>query len=880
MSMAGSIDMLEGGWTPLYKVLNALVIFPFNPLIQDGHQKPLQIGDDVYCFEVFHGHLGAASTWYRGYVVKQHPFVSMQSQSRASEDNVSVGIFPAAHLHIKEEVNFPGVQGSLDSKPMDSPELSQMARRMDPLQEEDEDMNSPPLLGSPKFSNSNGHLDSRSFNPCNASPPENTSSTWSSPELYISKSSNVQSRSPSASLNGTSHSATKSIPPFLAPANVDTSTSNHTESLIDETAAAIREWSELLFKHLDGCDYMLFGKVKRLIDLTHAGRRQLLSGQLSTEELQSTRTELVALLAKGNALQGLGVIVRHSKTGATIDSTQSNNMSGLELFSNTISMAYSSATPNTSKVGGNTQHQLFPLRDGKTSGSRDSTEPLAASSHLNHLLLDVKAFVANPCLSDETCELYFSIFNKTQMRFLSEDFCIIVNANGTPLDPARIGKLTALFRDLTDNDVGDDLFLVCRIVKNGRLKSLPTQSSTSSLALSPSMSNSSDHASQQPQSLTAPSSMLRTASNGTETVRRPFGCAVLSLSSIFAGSDETSIPHNRHGELQMPIFVPISEAIFSTLHEDIILSRTKEFEKSPKATCVTISLTAMHGKFNIVMRQHANQLQHAAVTNRLTFPDVIEPEEVTRNDLYIKLWSGDFSQASSSGGNFGSIRSIRGLQPMASGGSANSHGKSIEVAVQVRSDDGSSIPACIGRGSGEPYTSLFQSVVYKANATPSVLSLSLIGVRLSWYSQDCVAFGELFKIDIAPSLMATSHLFFTFRDRSSKVKSLAQIDADKPFAFAYLPLFRSENAFLSDGAHSLALFRYTSDAIHPSVYLTPANSHGKKGISPLQPLRDSIVIRSFLCSSESCTFLDLPGKINSYLLILLDSLLHTKSSLA
>ena len=64
--------------------------------------------------------------------------------------------------------------------------------------------------------------------------------------------------------------------------------------------------------------------------------------------------------------------------------------------------------------------------------------------------------------------------------------------------------------------------------------------------------------------------------------RRPFGCAVLELSQLSKMTTDTSNVSSTK-EYSMPIFVPIHEAAFSTLHQDLVENRTKEFEKSTRS---------------------------------------------------------------------------------------------------------------------------------------------------------------------------------------------------------------------------------------------------------------------------------------------------------
>lgn len=114
--------------------------------------------------------------------------------------------------------------------------------------------------------------------------------------------------------------------------------------------------------------------------------------------------------------------------------------------------------------------------------------------------------------------------------------------------------------------------------------------------------------------------------------------------------------------------------------------------------------------------------------------------------------------------------------------------------------------------------------------------------------------------------MQECHLFFTLRNRRERQSSSGTIspggssptNAEKPFAFGYLPLFGRDGAFLSDGSHRLILYRYEAQWAVPSTYFEgPSTSQGAAtSLVPaalakaLVPLRDSVTVRSFLCSTR------------------------------
>jgi dedicator of cytokinesis protein 3 len=211
----------------------------------------------------------------------------------------------------------------------------------------------------------------------------------------------------------------------------------------------------------------------------------------------------------------------------------------------------------------------------------------------------MRAFVATPCAKGEFAELYFSLFNKSENRFLTEEFCAILNHNGVlARDPAATKPVSTLFTELAPQEVQDSIFLVCRIVRKGAMRmsadpsglfnprgpsrsrfrgdatstgySIETGITTSGTITLPLSALDLDESQQVPvQPSNAPG------------FRRPFGCAVLELSQLSKmTADSSNVSSTK--EYSMPIFVPIHEAAFSTLHQDLVENRTKEFEKSTR----------------------------------------------------------------------------------------------------------------------------------------------------------------------------------------------------------------------------------------------------------------------------------------------------------
>jgi dedicator of cytokinesis protein 3 len=263
---------------------------------------------------------------------------------------------------------------------------------------------------------------------------------------------------------------------------------------------------------------------------------------------------------------------------------------------------------------------------------------------------------------------------------------------------------------------------------------------------------------------------------------------------------------------------------------------------------IAVSVKVFHGNAQTIVKENTSLLLDAPLTLRLGFPDVVFPGE-DRNELYIKLWSGDFPSSTNNAAR-------RSVSPFVRG-SGSFTTSNIQVTIEVRDNTGKIVENVISQGSSEPNVSQFHSLVFLRNNQPT--------------------FGELIKLTLPWVELPPWHLFLTFRYRSSSTKStkiLGGETGDKPFAFAFLPLFPDGRAFLEDGSHTLVLFRADRlSLITPDMYLraTPWLLPGERQEHldlPVElqrmapPIRDVLVIRSSLCSTRHTQNLVLSGLLN------------------
>ncbi|ORX40680.1 hypothetical protein BD324DRAFT_654448 [Kockovaella imperatae] len=893
------------------------------------YEVSLDIGDEFFAFEEYRCLVeedGRGELWYRGYIVQSvslanlMPLITTTNPAGTAipprpEPSVLIGIFPASCVYVRHDASMD--DGSLTAAYEAAVKKAQELDRdrgngrptgfalgtgfsgdMDTVKEEDEE-------GSP------GDGEVQRTPEIGIVPLEIAEKPAEGPDAAIQQDISATTndgRRKSLTLIGGTPGTTptraprpkslilekrktidglqeKDQPPLPRLTAGDSTLAGQLYPLVDEIACAIRDWYQRLPTYLVNRDYRLFTTVVQHIDALWLGRRQLLSQTLSGDELARVRRECVSRLVKCNVAQGLEVIVRSLEDGSVTVTEKDRAFSGatwaggINLYIQQLQLAYIDLIPLDTLFGRSSRlFEGLPLasdaRSQRFSLAAAKARPLALGQALDaplgvyhHVLLDVRAFIANPCAPGETAELFFSLFNAKENRFITEEFCLILNHLGSPARDStqRLGRLRTLFTDLKPEDIGPSVYLICRLVRNGALK---MRSDAQAGTLESQYRNVNAAASRQSQTLLSDRNTMRgipsisetvtddsfsitsgfaghrtttTHTNGTTTTpspsmsdgrpsfRRPLGCAVLEMppiSKLLSEDDgKAGIVPGTGSEYTMSIHLPRDEATFATLHEDLIRQRSKEFSKSGRAEAIVVSLKVLRGSAPRLAREHPSLLQEVPFSSRLSFPDVVLPN-TDRNDLYVKLWSASFFPSPTSSG--GSIR-VRRPSP------AVNHGN-VQVSLEVRKSDGTALPDIMfSGGSGEGPVRQYHSLVFQQNDTPT--------------------FGELVKIALPGRSAPDCHLFLTFRSRTATQRQGRDDsqELEKPFAFAYLPLL-SNTSCVQDGSHDLILYRLEKNLQPaPNVYLgspfSDASTHGVVTSKTLTPLRDRMMLRTYLCSS-------------------------------
>ncbi|KAH7888385.1 hypothetical protein F5I97DRAFT_2002325 [Phlebopus sp. FC_14] len=904
--MGSATAQRKGIWEPLPLIVYGYAVHPLSPNKRDtriSSRRPmstitegsndeagvhrdvvsLEVGDEVYAFEKYTPRgKEVEGVWYRGYVVctaRRPPltwsnFSDPSTSTKVAVKNeepqqVFIGIFPASHIFVRDELSdaegrLPDLATSLSSSAnagQTAPSgashaadyLAQWKRERANSGPEPPHLREREHAGERDRERDRDHLEDERKSFKLPPPPDQAKSSRAAKTVYPAS---IYSTAPSSEVS-------KPLPPRPSLKPGDDTASGSTQPIIDEIASALREWHGLMFIYLARRDYGLFHTVKAHIEALHLGRRQLLAQTLSAEETIALRRECVLRLVSGNMVQDLDIIVRHPTWGALVTVDVEGEIdprswvSAVRMYAMQTALAYMNASnenPNASKhtIGQadynsstpvpTPAHSAFPDATRRRTSSRlvgslsssstfgGSTAKTSAAKFY-HIFLDLRAFVATFCAPGETAELFFSIYKHSDSpRFVTEDCCVVLNHNGAVIREGSSGmRARTLFTDIAQSDAQDALFLVCKIIRNGAVKMASSMSSGApgSDAFGRRPSESSISIGEASATARGPGLSYNSGSVGeTMNYRRPFGCAVLELTQLSKMLSESSdvSPMREH---TMPIYVPANEALFSMLHQDIIANNSKEYEKSPRAKMLAVSVKIFHGDASTIIRENMSFLQDIPTTLRLGFPDVVFPGDF-RNELYIKVWSGNFPTSYASSARLSMVNFAR----------PGPTSQNVQVTIEVRDSSGNVVERVISIGAGEPYVTQFHSMVFARNNQPT--------------------FGELIKLQLPFHGVPDWHLFFTFRNRTGN----RALGVDRPFAFAFQPLFPGKGAFLEDGSHTLVLYRADRmSQITPEMYLSsspwvlPGQRPDQVAVSPeLQrlapPLRDTLIIRSSLCSTK------------------------------
>ncbi|KAI0102392.1 SH3 domain-containing protein [Nemania sp. FL0031] len=795
-------------WQPLPRIAFAVATYPFQTKVEN--ELPLEIGDDLYIIEET-----PDGEWLRGYLLAPPSLLAglTSVKGQTLEARVFSGIFPRSCVEIREVLGDGDGGETQDGNASLNGSDQNTSRRCSDS-------------GKSGIISNNGKRDQDVDDRRTRSREQSRSNHEISQHIRISR-------------NGGSNSPSQKPPapvPMLRMGD-ETPTSIN-EPLIDEIASCLREWHSTNFHELLLTrQYTKLESVSQLIQTIDLARRQLLHSLLTDREAAALREKTVWDLVRGNKLCGGEVIVR--------DPAQRGKV----------------------LVGDDSVIDITRLQS-VMSLLEEPPLPYVESTSLHHLMIDVKSFAGS---SNEPATLDLYLVSKSiggSLTTLSETYTVEVPPGGIMGSMARDAQMRTLFTDLTSADIGEgpsadsELFLVVKVRAPQQIIATKPSSRSGSFG----QSNTS-YSKDKPSSSTGPKASRRSlmwgstrsafSRGGTKldalsehpderlhsgNIPTRDGAAPPSTAGSLSGrasaeaSQQIQIAANRlvgvgvlnlkpvmkeegDAERVITIWSPSptanSERLESikgwdNLVRDMLDSESGHYEKSRRAERLLVHLKSFnHSDADILIKSTPTLLSAINKTNKMGFSGA--PTK-PRSDIYVTINEALLARQNLLSRYGGSATSI----------SSNMLGNNLVVSVNVRRQSGERIDSCIFPSSNShPFTTWTSFAVQRGERWSQTLRLS-----------------------ITPSDVMTSHIVLT-------VSELPHT----PFAMAYLPLW-SNQAFMSDGLHSLLLYRiddYTQSAqpdatgkggylsLPPSARLDPSEVTG-----PLAVLR----VESYLCSTR------------------------------
>nr|XP_058959333.1 dedicator of cytokinesis protein 1-like [Pocillopora verrucosa] len=391
------------------------------------------------------------------------------------------------------------------------------------------------------------------------------------------------------------------------------------EALVEELTSVLREWGAMWKQVYLRKEDRLFHEVRNLMLELMDWRKQILAKALPKDQLRQLKQRVTQTIDYGNRTLGLDLVVRDPE-GNIIDP---DSTGAIQLYRRHIS----------------TSNRL------KSSSIAESPKKEVAFYTTYSVFANVKAVVCN--ITDDS-QLFLSLYDAKEERFISEQYLVSLDKAGVPKDLERFHNLTVLFTDLGTKDLKrEPVYIVCQIVRVGRMDIKETDSKRL-----------------------------------THNLRRPFGIGLLNIEDLFNGTAQYD--EEKEHFLQLLLLPDNQSFSFNSW----IKRMTSQPQEGLKGQGICISLKLMAGDIEQIREEHPLLVnKQTAVARKHGFPEVIMPGDL-RNDLYLTLHSGEFEK-----------------------GKKTAY-KNIEVTMHVLSDDGTTLENVICIGAGENPVSEYRSVIF------------------------------------------------------------------------------------------------------------------------------------------------------------------------
>ncbi|KAJ8260317.1 hypothetical protein GJAV_G00179580 [Gymnothorax javanicus] len=312
-------------------------------------------------------------------------------------------------------------------------------------------------------------------------------------------------------------------------------------------------------KHKVDLFYKLRHVMNELVDL----RRQMLSGHLTQDQVREVKRHVTVRLDWGNEHLGLDLVPR--KEFEMVDADQ---ISVSDLYKMHLSSRHSVQQSTA---------QGDSVRQRHGDGCRIPVP--------HHLFVSLKSFTYNSI--GEDTDIFFSLYDMRESKHISEKFMVKLKKNGGPKNPEKVDRLCALFTDLSTKDMKRDLYIVSHVIRTGRM-------------------------------------LLNDSKKGPPHVqyRRPYGCAVLSLSDALHSIAELK----EEKDFVLKVYTCNNENEWYQIHENIIRKSSTKYTAPSTNYGLIISLQLLRGDMELIRRENPMIFNRGvAITRKLGFPDVIMP---------------------------------------------------------------------------------------------------------------------------------------------------------------------------------------------------------------------------------------------------------------
>ena len=522
-------------------------------------------------------------------------------------------------------------------------------------------------------------------------------------------------------------------------------------------------------------------------------RRQLVGQKLTHVEAEEEQRKVTTKIDFLNRQLGMDLVVRDER---------GNRLTGA---SDSAVAFYRQHKGSAEKSFGDGRMTLQHSEQVRTLGSAPAVQQRPAGSF--RIMMEVKNFISQK-ISDFV-ELDFSIYEASRegrynMKPLCENF--VAYLTGGPDrkhldDPRRSheelerrSNLRVLFTDIGKSDIKNQLFLVCKVVSEGGgdVKH-PTKREEDGKSLNGSVLD------------------LRQPEHDSH-FRRPLGVAAVDITDLFTFKQSKAVPD---GEKEM--YLNFMQMGGDEFVEDVFRKLVFDERVPTEANFLWVTLNVMLG--DPLQPPEMRNLRHP-VARKIGHPEVILPSD-ERNELFLTLWSGDFT------------RPTKSLSD-----------RNVEVIVKVCDRQGNAVADSISSGVGAacPGES-YRSLVFMRNQRPR------------W--------NEVTKITIDAHKFSECHLQFTFWHRSEKKK-----ENREPFAMSFLKLEQhteggaqvedQSNTALKDDRYTLIVYKMEKNTrLDPTAYLKIPYLKKQERLRQIKKTNnltllpnDEMVVITTLCSTK------------------------------